>query len=161
MSVMEKILESGSTAGRTSANVRKFKFALFGRNSSLFSPQWFNEKVLQGKIEAIAKKMYGAGSVTYSEEAEKDMERYNKLGFGGLPICMAKTQYSFSGEAEKKGVPTGFELVINRVSASVGAGFLVPLVGGSAEQRLMTLFPYLNLDKYLLFPTLCFANPCC
>lgn len=73
--------------------------------------------------------MYGAASVKYSEEAEKDVQRYDKLGFSGLPICMAKTQYSFSGEAEKKGAPTGFELYVNRVGASVGAGFLVPLIG--------------------------------
>lgn len=84
---------------------------------------------LQDKIDAIAKKMYGAASVQYSEEADKDIERYNRLGFGGLPICMAKTQYSFSGEAEKKGVPQGFDLLVSRVGASVGAGFLVPLIG--------------------------------
>jgi formate--tetrahydrofolate ligase len=73
--------------------------------------------------------MYGAAGVEYSEEAEKDIELYTKQGFGSLPICMAKTQYSFSGDAVKKGAPTGFTLLINRVSASVGAGFLVPLVG--------------------------------
>jgi len=84
---------------------------------------------LQEKISAIAEKVYGAAKVEYSEDAEKDIERYTRQGFAGLPICMAKTQYSFSGDAEKKGAPTGFTLVINRVGASVGAGFLVPLVG--------------------------------
>lgn len=84
---------------------------------------------MQEKIEIIAKKMYGAASVSYSEEADQDVERYNKLGFSKLPICMAKTQYSFSGDADKKGVPTGFDLLVNRVGASVGAGFLVPLIG--------------------------------
>lgn len=90
----------------------------------------------QEKIDIIAKKMYGAGSVSYSDEADKDIERYNKLGFGSLPICMAKTQYSFSGEADKKGAPTRFDLLVNRVGASVGAGFLVPLIG---EPQLPTL----------------------
>jgi len=84
---------------------------------------------IKEKISAIAEKVYGAAKVEYSEDAEKDIERYTRQGFAGLPICMAKTQYSFSGDAEKKGAPTGFTLVINRVGASVGAGFLVPLVG--------------------------------
>lgn len=84
---------------------------------------------IKDKISAIAEKMYGAAGVEYSEEAEKDIELYTKQGFGSLPICMAKTQYSFSGDAVKKGAPTGFTLLINRVSASVGAGFLVALVG--------------------------------
>ena len=96
---------------------------------------------LQDKISAIAEKMYGAGSVEYSEEAEKDIERYTRQGFGKLPICMAKTQYSFSGDAEKKGAPSGFTLLINRVGASVGAGFLVPLVGKPPFPASLPPFP--------------------
>lgn len=66
--------------------------------------------MLQDKVWSIAQKMYGAGAVEYSEQAERDIERYDRLGFGRLPICMAKTQYSFSGEADKKGAPEGFTL---------------------------------------------------
>ncbi|KAM1055206.1 hypothetical protein FF1_028791 [Malus domestica] len=83
---------------------------------------------IKEKIEAIAKS-YGASSVEYSEQAEKQIEMYSKQGFSGLPICMAKTQYSFSHNASEKGAPTGFVLPIRDVRASIGAGFIYPLVG--------------------------------
>ncbi|KAK9829815.1 hypothetical protein WJX72_008043 [[Myrmecia] bisecta] len=84
---------------------------------------------IKEKIKAIATKMYAAAEVTYSPEAEKAIELYTRMGFADLPICMAKTQYSFSSDASKKGAPSGFTLPIKEVRASVGAGFLVPLVG--------------------------------
>lgn len=62
-------------------------------------------------------------------KAEKQIELYEKQGFGALPICMAKTQYSFSHDAALKGAPSGFTLPIRDVRASVGAGFIYPLVG--------------------------------
>lgn len=83
---------------------------------------------IKEKIEAIAKS-YGASGVEYSEQAEKKIELYTKQGFSGLPICMAKTQYSFSDNAAAKGAPTGFILPIRDVRASIGAGFIYPLVG--------------------------------
>ncbi|KAJ4745890.1 Formate--tetrahydrofolate ligase [Rhynchospora pubera] len=83
---------------------------------------------IKEKIEAIAKS-YGASGVEYSEEAEKQIELYTKQGFAGLPICMAKTQYSFSHIASLKGAPTGFNIPIRDVRASIGAGFIYPLVG--------------------------------
>ncbi|XP_058774667.1 formate--tetrahydrofolate ligase [Vicia villosa] len=83
---------------------------------------------IKEKIEAIAKS-YGASGVEYSEQAEKKIEMYTKQGFSGLPICMAKTQYSFSDNAAAKGAPTGFVLPIRDVRASIGAGFIYPLVG--------------------------------
>ncbi|KAK2975611.1 hypothetical protein RJ640_023543 [Escallonia rubra] len=83
---------------------------------------------IKEKIEAIAKS-YGASAVEYSEQAEKQIEMYSKQGFSGLPICMAKTQYSFSDNASAKGAPTGFILPIRDVRASIGAGFIYPLVG--------------------------------
>ena len=84
---------------------------------------------MQAKIEAIAKKVYGAASVEYQPQAEKQIELYTKMGFDKLPICMAKTQYSFSADASARGAPSGFVLPIRDVRASVGAGFLYPLVG--------------------------------
>ncbi|TMX03576.1 hypothetical protein EJD97_015766 [Solanum chilense] len=83
---------------------------------------------IKDKIVAIAKS-YGADGVEYSEEAEKQIEMYTKQGFTNLPICMAKTQYSFSHDAGKKGAPSGFILPIRDVRASIGAGFIYPLVG--------------------------------
>ncbi|KAF9686479.1 hypothetical protein SADUNF_Sadunf03G0162900 [Salix dunnii] len=83
---------------------------------------------IKEKIEAIARS-YGASGVEYSEQAEKQIEMYSRQGFSGLPICMAKTQYSFSHNAAEKGAPTGFSLPIRDVRASIGAGFIYPLVG--------------------------------
>ncbi|XP_019155612.1 PREDICTED: formate--tetrahydrofolate ligase [Ipomoea nil] len=83
---------------------------------------------IKDKIEAIAKS-YGANGVEYSEQAEKQIEMYSKQGFSNLPICMAKTQYSFSHDAKAKGAPGGFILPIRDVRASIGAGFIYPLVG--------------------------------
>ncbi|KAL6747918.1 formate-tetrahydrofolate ligase [Haematococcus lacustris] len=84
---------------------------------------------IKDKIEIIAKEMYHAAGVEYSPEAEAQIEKYTKMGFANLPICMAKTQYSFSHDATKKGAPSGFILPIRDVRASVGAGFLYPLAG--------------------------------
>ncbi|GBF94440.1 10-formyltetrahydrofolate synthetase [Raphidocelis subcapitata] len=83
---------------------------------------------IKEKIEAIARS-YGAEGVSYSPEAEAQIAKYTRMGFDGLPICMAKTQYSFSHDAKLKGAPSGFVLPIRDVRASVGAGFIYPLVG--------------------------------
>lgn len=83
---------------------------------------------IKDKINLIAKS-YGAAAVEYSEQAEKQIETYTLQGFSGLPICMAKTQYSFSHIGSLKGAPSGFTLPIRDVRASVGAGFIYPLIG--------------------------------
>lgn len=81
------------------------------------------------KIAKIAKDLYRAADVTYSEQAEEKIKMFTDQGFGHLPICMAKTQYSFSHDANLKGAPEGFTLPIGDVRCSAGAGFIVPLVG--------------------------------
>ncbi|GCC19721.1 hypothetical protein chiPu_0018487 [Chiloscyllium punctatum] len=81
------------------------------------------------KIQTIAQKIYGAADVELSPEAQNKVELYTKQGFADLPICMAKTHLSLSHMPEKKGAPTGFVLPIRDIRASVGAGFLYPLVG--------------------------------
>ncbi|CAD5226940.1 unnamed protein product [Bursaphelenchus xylophilus] len=86
-------------------------------------------KSIKEKIEIIAKEMYGASGVEYSEAAETTIKRYTDQGFGNLPLCMAKTQLSLSHDPTKKGAPTGFTLPIRDVSISVGAGFIFPFCG--------------------------------
>ncbi|NWI95348.1 C1TM protein, partial [Pitta sordida] len=81
------------------------------------------------KIRIIAQKVYGAQDIELSPAAQSQVDRYTQLGFGNLPICMAKTHLSLSHQPEKKGVPTGFILPISNVRASIGAGFIYPLVG--------------------------------
>uniref|UniRef100_A0A8C7GS99 C-1-tetrahydrofolate synthase, cytoplasmic n=1 Tax=Oncorhynchus kisutch TaxID=8019 RepID=A0A8C7GS99_ONCKI len=87
------------------------------------------ELPIADKIRIIAQKIYGADDIELLPDAQHKVELYTKQGFGNLPICMAKTHLSLSHEADKKGVPTGFVLPIRDIRASVGAGFLYPLVG--------------------------------
>ncbi len=84
---------------------------------------------IKQKIETIVKEMYGGAGVEYSPEAEKKIALYTRFGFDKLPICMAKTQYSLSHDPNLKGAPTGFIVPVKDVRASVGAGFLFPLLG--------------------------------
>ena len=87
------------------------------------------EDSIKSKIETIAREVYGAAGVEYAPEAEERIIEYTRLGFGKLPICMAKTHLSLSHDAALKGVPTGFIIPIRDIRASVGAGFLYPLLG--------------------------------
>ncbi|HEY9152467.1 MAG TPA: formate--tetrahydrofolate ligase [Anaerolineales bacterium] len=87
------------------------------------------EKSIKEKIETIAKEIYRADGVDYSPEAEEQIARYTRLGFDKLPICMAKTHLSFTTDVSIKGAPTGFRITVREVRASVGAGFLYPLLG--------------------------------
>ena len=93
---------------------------------------------LRAKIEAIATRIYGAADVEYQPSAAKALKLYEELGFGHLPVCMAKTQYSLSHDANLKGRPTGFSLPIREVRLSAGAGFITPLCG---EMRTMPGLP--------------------
>jgi len=93
---------------------------------------------IKKKIEIIATKIYGADGVNYSAEAEKKIDLYTRQGFGNLPICMAKTHLSLSHDPNLKGRPRGYRIPIRDVRASVGAGFLYPLLG---EMRTMPGLP--------------------
>lgn len=84
---------------------------------------------LKEKIETICHQMYGAEKVEYSEAAEARIQSYTAAGYSNLPICMAKTQYSLSTDATKKGVPTGFTVLVRDVRAAVGAGYIYPICG--------------------------------
>lgn len=84
---------------------------------------------IKTKIEAIAKEIYGAGSVSYEPLAERRIADFTAMGFDKLPICMAKTQYSLSADPTLLGSPRGFDIVVRDISASVGAGFLYPVLG--------------------------------
>lgn len=93
---------------------------------------------IKEKIETIAREIYGADGVDYSPEAEDRIAAYEKLGFGKIPICMAKTHLSISHDPSLKGVPSGFRIPVSDIKASVGAGFLYPLLG---EMRTMPGLP--------------------
>ncbi|NMD22898.1 MAG: formate--tetrahydrofolate ligase, partial [Actinobacteria bacterium] len=84
---------------------------------------------LKTKIEKVATKIYGAANVTYSAAANTQLARYEKNGFGNLPVCIAKTHLSISSDASLKGAPTGHTVNVREVRASVGAGFVYPICG--------------------------------
>jgi len=88
-----------------------------------------DEASLRDKIESIATKVYGADGVEYSGQAARQLDTYEKAGFGRLPICMAKTHLSLSSDPTLKGAPTGWTLPVREVRASVGAGFVYPICG--------------------------------
>jgi len=93
---------------------------------------------IKEKIETIATKVYGADGVDYTPLAERQIRRYTRLGFDKLPICMAKTHLSLSADPNLKGRPRGFRVTVREVRASMGAGFLYPLLG---EMRTMPGLP--------------------
>ena len=88
-----------------------------------------DEATLPEKIETVATRIYGAAAVEYTDEARAQMDRYERNGFGRLPVCIAKTHLSISGDPSLKGAPTGHVLKVREVRASVGAGFVYPICG--------------------------------
>ena len=94
-----------------------------------FKPIYDLDMPLKAKIETIAKEIYGADGVNYSKEADKALKEFEDLGYGKLPICMAKTQYSFSDDQTLLGRPSGFKITIKNCRIAAGAGFVVVLTG--------------------------------
>jgi formyltetrahydrofolate synthetase len=105
------------------------------------------EMSIKEKIETIVREMYGGAGVEYSPEAEKKIALYNRLGFDKLPICMAKTHLSLSHDPALKGAPTGFTVPVRDIRASVGAGFLYPLLGTMSTMPGLSTRPgYYEID---------------
>jgi formate--tetrahydrofolate ligase len=96
---------------------------------SQFEFLYADELSLREKIETVASRVYGAGGVTYSTVARRQLDTYERNGFGMLPVCIAKTHLSISSDPALKGAPTGWILPVREVRASVGAGFIYPLCG--------------------------------
>ena len=102
---------------------------------------------IKQKIEHIAKTIYGAADVTYEPLAEEQIATYERAGFGGLPICMAKTHLSLSHDPLLKGVPTGFTMPVREVRASAGAGFIYPLIGKMSTMPGLATYPaFMKID---------------
>ena len=84
---------------------------------------------IEGKIEAVVKKVYGGDGISVLPAAKKQIAAIEAMGYANLPVCMAKTQYSFSDDPAKLGAPEGFTVTIKNVKISAGAGFIVVLTG--------------------------------
>ncbi len=96
---------------------------------SSFQVLYPDEASLKDKIHTVATKVYGAASVEYSAQADKQLATYEAAGFGDLPVCIAKTHLSISSDPSLKGAPTGWTLPVREARASVGAGFIYPICG--------------------------------
>lgn len=94
-----------------------------------FTFAYTDEMTICEKIEAVTKKIYGGDGVVYTPQAQKQIENLTSLGFGNLPVCIAKTQYSFSDDPALTGAPSGFKITVKNVKVSAGAGFIVVLTG--------------------------------
>jgi formate--tetrahydrofolate ligase len=123
---LSEVWEKGGEGGIALAN--KVLETLENKESH-FAPLYPDELSLKEKIETIAKEIYGAGEVTYSPAAEKELARITELGFSHFPVCMAKTQYSLSDDPKKLGRPEGFSLNVREVYVSAGAEFVVAING--------------------------------
>ena len=105
------------------------------------------EMPIRDKIDTLARKVYGADRVSYSPEAESAMERFSSLGYGNLPICMAKTQYSLSHDPALKGAPKGYVFPVNDLRLAAGAGFIYPLSGEITTMPGLPSVPgYMGMD---------------
>ena len=115
--------------GEGGIELAKEVIALADSGESKFAPIYLLDMSLKGKIETIAKEIYGADGVNYTKEADKALKEFEELGYGNLPICMAKTQYSFSDDPALLGRPSGFKITIRNCRIAAGAGFIVVLTG--------------------------------
>jgi formate--tetrahydrofolate ligase len=114
--------EGGEAVGRE-------VLAALAEGKADFKPLYDAALPIKKKIEAIATGIYGADGVTYSATAEKAIAQCEEMGMGQTPVCMAKTQYSFSDDPTKLGRPSGYKLAVRDVYPSAGAGFVVALAG--------------------------------
>ena len=115
--------------GEGGIDLAKEVIALADSGESKFAPIYPLDMSLKGKIETIAKEIYGADGVNYTKEADKALKEFEELGYGNLPVCMAKTQYSFSDDPALLGRPSGFKITIRNCRIAAGAGFIVVLTG--------------------------------
>jgi formate--tetrahydrofolate ligase len=115
--------------GEGGIDLAKEVIALAESGKSSFAPIYPLEYSLKDKIATIAKEIYGADGVSYTKEASKALKEFEDLGYGNLPVCMAKTQYSFSDDPALLGRPSGFNITIKNCRIAAGAGFIVVLTG--------------------------------
>ena len=115
--------------GKGGVELAKTLLATLEKKEAHFTPVQKLEDNLYQKIEAVATKIYGADGVNYEPKARKALDKLTELGFGQVPVCMAKTQYSLSDDAKKLGRPTGFRITVRDAYVSAGAGFVVCRTG--------------------------------
>lgn len=121
--------EVWAKGGEGGIELAKRVLATLSEKKSDFTPLYDNSLPLKEKIEAVCKKVYGADGVIFEQTAIKDIARFTEMGFGDLPVCMAKTPYSLSDDPALLGRPSGYQVTVREAYVSAGAGFLVVLTG--------------------------------
>ncbi|MBM7094689.1 formate--tetrahydrofolate ligase [Bacillus sp. H-16] len=124
--VLADVWAKGGEGGRELAEKA---VALIEENDKNFTHMYDVNESIEEKIKAIATKVYGAKTVEFSSYVKKQMADYARYGWGNLPVCMAKTQYSLSDDPSKLGRPEGFTITVRELKPSIGAGFIVALTG--------------------------------
>lgn len=124
--VLSTVWAEGGKGGEALA---KEVISLCEQQKGNFSFAYEDDLSIAEKIEAVAKKIYGGDGVVFTDGAKKQINNLEKLGFSNCPVCIAKTQYSFSDDASKLGAPEGFSITVRNVKVSAGAGFIVVLTG--------------------------------
>ena len=127
--VAVELCEVWEKGGEGGIAVAEAVLALLEKRSAAFKPLYDLRRPIREKIETIAKEIYGASTVDFAPAAERALEQLPALGLGETPVCMAKTQYSFSDDPTKLGAPSGFTLHVRDIVPSAGAGFVVALAG--------------------------------
>jgi len=123
---LSEVFTKGGEGGQELA---KKVLALIESKKSNFKVLYELEMPIEDKIEKIAKEIYGADGVNFDKAAQASIKKYTEMGYGDMPICMAKTQYSLTDDQTKLGRPTGFTITVREVRLSAGAGFLVAITG--------------------------------
>ncbi|HET8762936.1 MAG TPA: formate--tetrahydrofolate ligase [Gemmatimonadales bacterium] len=123
---LSDVWEKGGEGGEA---VAREVLAMLQEGGSNFHPLYDTALPIKAKIETIAREIYGADGVTYQPAADRSIAQCESMGMGATPVCMAKTQYSFSDDPSRLGRPRGFQITIRDVYASAGAGFVVALAG--------------------------------
>ncbi|HEX9108785.1 MAG TPA: formate--tetrahydrofolate ligase, partial [Longimicrobiales bacterium] len=111
--------------GEGSLELAEAVTSLVQRGASKFAPLYPLQMPLAAKVETVAREVYGAEGVDYTPAAQKELARLEAIGLGEVPVCMAKTQYSFSDDPTRLGRPSGFRITVREVRPSAGAGFVV------------------------------------
>ncbi|WP_035166233.1 formate--tetrahydrofolate ligase [Caloramator sp. ALD01] len=129
LGVNVKISEVWAKGGEGGIEVAEEVLRLIEEKNSSMNFAYDLNMPIKEKIKTIARRIYGAEDAVFTQDAEKQIAELEKLGFGNLPICMAKTQYSLSDDATKLGRPEGFKITVREVYVSAGAGFIVAITG--------------------------------
>ena len=129
LGVKAALSEVFTRGGAGGEDLARAVLAEIGAGAARYRPLYPWDRPLAEKIEIIARRLYGAGGISFSKEAEQRLARYERHGFGNLPINIAKTPYSFSDDPKKGGRPAGFTLHVDRTRLFAGAGFVVAVCG--------------------------------